>query len=750
MMDCETMTKEDLVKRVREYEAVKGEVEQMREAVRKQEEQYKTAIEYTGTAMLILEEDMTISAGNHKTELVTGYSQAEFTGKKPFTEYVAPEDRERMVSYFKRRREGNAGVPTEYEFRLLQKDGSLRNILVNVSMIPDTRRSLISLMDITDRVRAEDELRASEHRFRDTSQLLPGIICEWNNDMILTYTNMKGLDTFLLTQEDFKRGVRLYDLIAPADHERAKKDIYNIYHGDYGTPGEYTITRRDGVVLHLLANSSPIKTGGEVTGMRMCIINISDRVNAEHKLRESEKRFKSIVAWSPNGIALCSGSGVLLEMNKAFADMFGIPAHTPPSEVPFSMFSVLSLPREKQVKLKNGESVEHDAMMTFSGRRGKGDTERFLTWNLTPLEGEQYLVQVQDVTEKKRANDARIKEVQKETEEARHTIATLRKELLDRESFQNMVSRSPLMKELFNILPEVAQTPATVLVTGESGTGKELVARSLHELGDRKSRPFVAINCSALPDNLLESELFGYKAGAFTDAKKDKPGTFMRANGGTVFLDEIGDISPAMQVKLLRVVQEKTFEPLGATEQVKVDVRIIAATNKDLSALVKTGAFREDLFYRINVLVIKLPPLRDRRCDIPILCDHFIKRFNTRYNKQIKTMSQEALDALLAHDFPGNIRELENTIEHAFIFCKETAIGSQHLPGQFRGGAAAAGLQSIAHVNDFDELERLFLQSVLAETGGSKIKAAKKLGVHKATLFRKCKKLGIASKKDED
>ena len=754
-MDYETMTKDDLVKKLRELETARQDLEQMRETVRRHEEQYKTALEYTGTAMLILEEDMTISAGNHKTELITGYSQAEIKSRRLFTEYVAPEDRERMVTYFKCRREGHTDVPTEYEFKLLQKDKGIRNILINISMIPDTKRSLISLMDITDRARAEADLRSSEHRFRDTAQLLPGVICEWDNNMKLTYTNMKGLETFLLTQDDFKNGVHLFDMIPPTDHERAKKDIYNIYHGDFGNPREYTVTRKDGTVRQLLVNSSPIMVGGEITGMRMCIINISDRVVAEQKLKESEKRFKSIVSWSPIGIALCNASGALTEMNRAFCDLFGIPAHAAPSEVPFSMFTALSLPKEKQARLDTGESVEHETKMSFEAKRGKGEGDRFFVWNITPLEKGQasrelFLVQVHDITEKKKADEARIREAQKETEEARHVIANLRKEIMDRASFHDMVSRSPLMKEIFDILPEVAQTPATVLVTGESGTGKELVARSLHELSGRKSKPCIAINCSALPDNLLESELFGYKAGAFTDAKKDKPGMFMRANGGTIFLDEIGDISPAMQVKLLRVLQEKTFEPLGGSGLVKVDVRVIAATNKDLSAMVKKGEFREDLFYRINVLVIKLPPLRDRRCDIPILCDHFIERFNTRYNKQIKSMSQEAAGALLSHDFPGNIRELENAIEHAFVFCKEPVIGLSHLPQQFRGGAAAAGLQSISHVKDFDELEKLYLQSVLAEMGGSKIKAAQKLGVHKATIFRKCKRLGIETNIEEE
>ncbi len=591
------------------------------------------------------------------------------------------------------------------------------------------------------------ELQASENRFRDTAQLLPGIICEWDNDMKLIYTNMKGLETFLLTQEDFRRGIHLFDLIAPADHERAKKDIHNIRHGDFGTPSEYTVTRKDGVVLHLLVNTSPIAGGTGIVGIRMCIINISDRVTAERKLRESEKRFKSIVSWSPIGIALCDGTGKLTEMNTAFCGLFGIPSHAQPSDVPFVLFEMAGLPDEKRKRLAAGDSVEHETVTSIGGgNAGAGD--RFFLWNVTPLDNKEdaprlFLVQVQDATEKRKADEARIRQAHRETEEARHVIANLRKEMMDKASFHSMVSRSPLMKEIFDILPVMARTPATVLVTGETGTGKELVARSIHELSPRKSKPFVAINCSALPDNLLESELFGYKAGAFTDAKKDKPGIFSRANGGTVFLDEIGDITGAMQAKLLRVLQDKTFEPLGGTESAKVDIRVIAATNRELLAKVKKGEFREDLFYRINVLLVKLPPLRDRRGDIPLLCEHFIERFNTRYSKAVKTLSQDALNALLSYDFPGNIRELENAMEHAFVFCNGSEIGTAHLPSQFRVSAPTAGMQAIAHVKDFDELEKLYLMSVLAEMGGSKIKTARKLGIHKATLFRKLRKLGI-------
>jgi len=226
------------------------------------------------------------------------------------------------------------------------------------------------------------------------------------------------------------------------------------------------------------------------------------------------------------------------------------------------------------------------------------------------------------------------------------------------------------MIELFDMIPDIADGVSTVLIEGESGTGKELIARAIHNLSSRKKAPFIAVNCSALPDTLLESELFGYKAGAFTDAKKDKPGRFKLAENGTLFLDEVGEITTAMQVKLLRVLQERTYEPLGATESIQHNVRIIAATNKNLEAMVKEGRFREDLFYRINVFKISLPPLRERMEDVPLLTDHFIDRFNTLQKKNIKGVSEEAMSVLMAYSYPGNIRELANMIERAFVLCK--------------------------------------------------------------------------------
>jgi PAS domain S-box-containing protein len=317
----------------------------------------------------------------------------------------------------------------------------------------------------------------------------------------------------------------------------------------------------------------------------------------------------------------------------------------------------------------------------------------------------------------------------------------LRKELEAQYSFAAIVGRSPSMRQVFQLLPQIAESDSTVLIEGASGTGKELFAKAIHKLSRRRDKRFVAINCAALPDTLLESELFGYKAGAFTDARQDKLGRFALADGGTLLLDEIGDISPAMQVRLLRVLQEQTYEPLGSVESVKTDVRVIAATNKDLAKLVRKGVFREDLFYRIHVIRLALPNLRDRREDIPLLIEHFIAKFNRLQGKDVVGVSDEVLARLMDHDYPGNVRELENIIEHAFVLCRGAMIEMAHLPPQLRGAMEAAS-PNIAGMTLLT-MERFLIANALQRQNGNRTAAARQLGINPSTLFRTLKSLGI-------
>ena len=322
-------------------------------------------------------------------------------------------------------------------------------------------------------------------------------------------------------------------------------------------------------------------------------------------------------------------------------------------------------------------------------------------------------------------------------------IETLRKAVAGSYSLGDMISKNPRMQEIFDILPDVAESDSTLLVQGPSGSGKGLLARAVHDLSPRKDRPFIKVNCGAIPDTLLESELFGYVRGAFTDAKKDKPGRFSSADGGTLFLDEIGDTSPSLQVKLLRVLEEKIFIPLGGVEPVKVDVRIMAATHRDITAMVRDGIFREDLYYRLNIIKIEIPPLCERKEDIPLLTENFIARLNALKGKQIVGVSADVLARLMNYSFPGNIRELENILEHACVLCRGALIEERHLPYDFMKKTGRNAEPPQVADNALTSSEAPIIRQVLERHGRNRTAAARELGVSRTTLWRKIRKLRI-------
>ena len=321
----------------------------------------------------------------------------------------------------------------------------------------------------------------------------------------------------------------------------------------------------------------------------------------------------------------------------------------------------------------------------------------------------------------------------------------LRKEIASHYTFEDIVGKHQAILDIFDILPDIAESDSTVLIEGKSGTGKELFARAIHNLSPRSSGPFVAVNCAALPESLLESELFGYVRGAFTNANQDKPGRFALAKGGTILLDEVGELPVPTQVKLLRVLQEKNYEPLGSVKGVEADVRIIASTNRDLARMVRQGQFREDLFFRLNVLRIRLPELTDRRGDIPLLVDHFVARHAARSGKPIVGVSDDVLSFLMRYDFPGNVRELENIIEHGIVLCRGEIIETAHLPTELFGDAPA--VTSEAESSDLEttrgRAERQIITDALERNGGNRLLTARELGMHKTTLWRKMKKYDL-------
>ena len=331
---------------------------------------------------------------------------------------------------------------------------------------------------------------------------------------------------------------------------------------------------------------------------------------------------------------------------------------------------------------------------------------------------------------------------------SRHTedeIANLREQVSQKYGLENIVGQSPAMLQVFDVVQQVAPTRATVLITGETGTGKELIAHALHNLSPRKNGPFVAVHAAALSSTLLESELFGHEKGAFTGAVERRIGRFESADGGTLFLDEVSEIDPAMQVKILRVLEERAFERVGGSKTINVDVRLVAATNKDLKKLVTEGKFRDDLFYRLSVVTVNLPSLRERREDIPLLIDAFIRQCSADNGKPVRTITQEAVNVLMAYDWPGNVRELRNSIEQMVVLSRGERLSLRDVPAPIRTGA---DLTKIAVVRPgmtmtVEEAERQLIVQALKETDGNRTRAADRIGMSRRTLHRKLKRYGL-------
>ncbi len=322
----------------------------------------------------------------------------------------------------------------------------------------------------------------------------------------------------------------------------------------------------------------------------------------------------------------------------------------------------------------------------------------------------------------------------------------LRSEIQGRYQFENLVGRSEKMQKVFDIVARVTDLAANVLILGESGTGKEMIARAIHAHGPRAQGPFVPLNCAAIPETLLESELFGHVRGAFTDARRDRPGLFQEANGGVLFLDEISELSPTLQAKLLRILEDKEVRPLGSNKTIKVDVQLLSASNRDLGQLVQAGAFRHDLYYRLNVIRLELPPLRERPEDIPLLVDYFIEKFAKSAKRPVQGIDKDALAALMRYGWPGNVRELEHVIERAVLLGNDPMIRLEELPAYGAAEPPIAPLAAaVARAYTLRELEREYIQRVLEEANGNKTEAAKILGVDRTTLYRKLEDYKIRS-----
>jgi PAS domain S-box-containing protein len=445
---------------------------------------------------------------------------------------------------------------------------------------------------------------------------------------------------------------------------------------------------------------------------------------------ENDRFFKVILSSIADGVFTVNSSRIITSFNPAAEKITGVPA--------------LKALGRKCYEIFHADCCEHGCLLENTLRTGKVAIDQPV--NITNAAGERIPISIS--TAVLRDDDGNVLGAV-ETFRDLSTIENLRKELAKNYSFEDIVSKSPLIHKLFAILPDVAESDSAVLIQGPSGSGKELFARAIHNLSSRRSKNYVVVNCGTLPPQLFESELFGYVQGAFTDAKRNKDGRLKAAEGGTVFFDEIGDLPMSIQVKLLRLLQQREYEPLGATQPVKADIRFVAATNRELRDLVANGKFRDDLYFRLAVVKFDLPSLKERREDIPYLVDHFIKKNNARRGKNVVSVSPEVMSILMRHDFPGNIRELENIIEYCFVVCHSSVIQKEHLPIELQErksepatGAAKERKDPISVAAD----EQSRIKEALIKNRGNQTITAQKLGINRATLWRKMKKYGIQIK----
>ncbi len=537
----------------------------------------------------------------------------------------------------------------------------------------------------------------------------------------VTFFNSAFLRIFGLTPQDMTESDPR-DFIENETLRRVSKVYLNVY--KTGIPAKritHEITRRDGS-KRVIETSVSLKASeqGTPTGTRCIVLDITERRRAEEEVSRHRSRLEAIFRSVNEAIITVDKDMRVMEANKATEEICGLSTkeivgkvfrdcltHCRKTcrEVLEDALEYRKTIKDYRIECKHQNRPRQIAMVTASPLLDQDN--RFMGAVLV----------LRDISR----------------------LSSLENGLTERYQFYNMIGKSGKMQEVYDLLETLSDIETTVLVTGESGTGKEMVTKALHYAGARKDKPLIKVNCSALSENLLESELFGHVKGAFTGAISDRQGRFQAAEGGTILLDEIGDISPAIQLKLLRVLDEKEFERVGESTPTKANVRVIAATNQDLKEKVMAGKFREDLYYRLKVIEIALPPLRERTEDIPLLVDHFCKRFNDMFNKSIEGVSAEVLRCFMNYPWPGNVRELRHCLERAFILCRDRTILVEHLPPELRLKVEKRGPVRSRKTASTPQ----YILEVLNRTNWNKPEAARLLGIHRATLYRNITKYNL-------
>lgn len=651
-----------------------------------------------------------------------GYETSEQLVGKSFLEVIHPHDRGRVERTMREGRDRNA--PEQGVCRLLKRDGSvIWGSLGGRAMIHNGRHAYAG--HVTD-VTPLKEMETSLKKYKTIMNAIEDGVGE---------TDIKGNLLFINDAICRLRGYTREEMIGNnyssfMDEEGAKR-LRNAYNTVYKTkvPGRFIheVIRKDGTRRIVEDSISLIRDAdGTTTGFRAVQRDVTDREEAAKKLIEHRTRLEAIFRSVQDAIITVDPELRVIAANTSTEDICGVRV----KEIEGRIFphclgqcsqaccEVLRQTLEKKTPIKDypiecNSQIRHHQVASVSSSPLLDPEGKFMGAVLV----------IRDIT----------------------LLRDLERELRERHRFQNIIGKSQKMQDIYGLLEDLASLETTVLVTGESGTGKEVIAKALHYSGRRAGRPFVKVSCSALAESLLESELFGHAKGAFTGAINNKEGRFQAADGGTILLDEIGDISPLIQLKLLRVLQDKEFEKVGETVTRKVDVRVIACTNKDLKEKVRNGEFREDLYYRLKVVEIPLPRLRERIEDVPLLVDHFCSFFNKRFHKKISSVSNDVLTHFMDYPWPGNVRELEHAIECAFVLCHERVITLEHLPPEIRSYKRPTGaIFPDIHAKKPEEARNIM--DALNKALWNKTRAAHLLGISRQTLYRKISEYEILKK----
>ena len=667
------------------------------------------------------------------------------SGRVRWTDLTPAEWRERDERAIAELKASGAFQPYEKEY--FRKDGSRVPILLGGALSEDSGNEGVSvILDLSEQKRAEEGLRQSEERFRLVLENIGALVITTTLEGELDFANQPVLDYFGKTVEQLK-GWQTTDVLHPDDLASAMAVWKDSIEKGLSHDVDHRFLRSDGVYRWFHVRGRPQRDAdGHIVRWYNLLTDIHARKESEEKLRRSEAELRQILDLVPQVVAVFGPGGERLYANRLGLDDAGLSLEewrqTPGNFVSSPAF-VHPDDRERVARTYSDNARAGGSAFELELRLPKPDgTYRWFLVRFNPLRDEQgqitrWYAAFTDIEDRKRAEDR-----------LRSENVALREEIDKASMFEEIVGTSPALKSVLSRISKVAPSDSTVFITGETGTGKELVARAIHRRSDRASRAFVSVNCGAIPRDLIASELFGHEKGAFTGAAQQRLGRFELANGGTLFLDEVGELPAETQIALLRVLQEHEFERVGGTRPIRADVRVIAATNRDLQAAISTGSFRSDLYYRLHVFPIEIPPLRERTKDIPLLVEYFIHRYARKAGKNITTVDKKTLGLLGSYPWPGNIRELQNVIERSIIVCETDTFSvdeswlskDTHLPipRTIESGAFKVEVEPRS--------ERETIEAALAESRGrvsGPSGAAARLGIPRSSLESRIKALKI-------